>query len=226
MITKYVTSTHKIDKTYKEIVIYAKNAKVTIEPTNDNATELVICEKKRYPYEFSVHSDTLTIKPKKERCWNLLSLGIDHSEIRISVPEATLRKVFVKSNTGHVDIRSIACDGDICIKTNTSSVNLDNIYCKAFDSTGNTGSVYLNDFTAKDSIRIKRNTGKVVLNGCYAPEISVKNNTGRVCGKLPPNIFFIASSHTGKIDVPKLPIGEIIGGRCEIKTNTGNIKFE
>ena len=49
---------------------------------------------------------------------------------------------------------------------------------------------------------------------------------GNVFGKLPSNTAFAVKTHTGKIEIPQTAIGEVIGARCEIKTNTGNIKFE
>ena len=84
----------------------------------------------------------------------------------------------------------------------------------------------MNKLTATQNISIKRGTGKVLLNDCSAPEIFVKTNTGSVCGRLSSNMVFIVRTNTGKMEIPKTPIGVAIGGRCEIKTNTGNIKFE
>ncbi len=84
----------------------------------------------------------------------------------------------------------------------------------------------MNKLTATQNISIKRGTGKVSLNDCFAREIFVKTNTGSVRGRLPSNMAFIVRTNTGRMEIPKVPIGEAIGGRCEIKTNTGNIKFE
>ena len=90
----------------------------------------------------------------------------------------------------------------------------------------NTGHVDISSIICSKTINIKLNTGKVLLNDCTAPEIFVKTNTGNVCGRLPSNMAFAVRTNTGKVEIPKATIGEVIGGRCEIKTNTGNIKFE
>lgn len=226
MITKYVSNTYDITDTYEKILLNAKNAKVKIEPSSDNNTKLVVFEKKRRPYEFSVQDGTLTIRPTKAKWYNFLRIGIDRSEIKLFVPSSSLNAITISSNVGHVDISSINCSGIMDIQINTGKTVLENVSCENFESKGNTGSVSLSNFIAKERISIKRNAGRVSLNDCSAPEILVKTNTGRVSGKLSHNIAFSVRTNTGKVELPKAPIGEAIVGRCEIKTNTGNVKFE
>ena len=226
MNRSYIALTYEITDHYKAIMILAKDAKVSIEPSNDNNTKLAIYEKKRRPYSFFLQNDLLTIASTKTKWYHLLKIGIDRSEIKLYVPKLVLENITVRSNTGHINIASIACNGSISIQTNTGRISLENISCQAFDTKGNTGSLSLNKVFAKESIFIKLNTGNVTVNDCSATNIIIKTNTGRVCGKLPSNTVFTARTNTGKIDIPSAPIGEVIGARCEIKTNTGSIKFE
>lgn len=226
MIGKYVTNTYEIKDAYQNIILNLKDAKVNIEPSDNDSTKVVFFEKKRRPYEVLVQDGALTIKPKKAKWYNFLRIGIDRSEIKVYVPKSALDGISVKSNVGRVSISSINCSGTIDIQTNTGKIDLENVSCEIFESKGNCGHTTLGGLIAKKSISIKRNTGKVLLNNCSAPEIFVKTNTGRVGGQLPSNTVFVIRTNTGKIEIPKAPIGEAIGGRCEIKTNTGNIKFE
>ena len=226
MISRYITNTNEITDTYKKILLNTKDAKVKIEPSNDNGTKLVFFENKKHPYEFFIEDDTLTIKLVKTRWYNLLRVGIDRSEIRLYVPKSTLETISVRSNTGHVDISSIICNGAIDIQINTGNINLENVSCQSFNSKGNTGCISLNQLTATESVSIKRGTGKVSLNDSSAPEFFIKTNTGSVGGRLLSNTVFTVRTNTGKIKIPKPPVGGAIGGRCEIKTNTGNINFE
>ena len=226
MIKRYVTNTHEITATYKKILLSAKNAEVKIEPSNDDSTKLVFFERKKHPYTFFIEDDTLTIKLIKTKWYNLLRVGIDRSKIRLYVPKSMLETISISSNTGSVDISSIVCNEAIDVQINTGNINLEDVSCQTFHSKGNTGCISLNKLTATESIWVQRGTGKVLLNDCSAPEIFVKTNTGSVCGRLSSNMVFIARTNTGKVEIPRTPIGEAIGGRCEIKTNTGNIKFE
>ena len=47
MISKYVTNSYQITDAYNRILLDAKDAKIKIEPSNDNTTKLVLFEKKR-----------------------------------------------------------------------------------------------------------------------------------------------------------------------------------
>jgi len=61
----------------------------------------------------------------------------------------------------------------------------------------------------------------VVFEGCDAGEIYVDTDTGDVSGTLLSDKVFIVKTDTGKIDVPN----SISGGRCEIETDTGDVKI-
>ena len=226
MIAKYITNTYKVTDPYKEILLYATDAKVKIEPADDNDTRVVFFEKKNRLYEFFVEDGILTIQSTKAKWYNFLKIGVDRSEIKLYIPKSMLEKISVMSNVGCVDLSSINCSGMIDIKINTGKINLEHISCMNFKSKGNTGSVSLNDCIVSESIAIKSNTGKVSLNDCSALDVFVQTNTGSVRGRLPSNTAFTVSTKTGKIEIPKFSIGEVVCGRCEIKTKTGSIKFD
>ncbi len=68
---------------------------------------------------------------------------------------------------------------------------------------------------------IQRNTGSVKFNKSDAGEIKVVTTTGDVKGTLLTDKVFIVNTNTGKKEVPNT----ITGGRCEITTDTGDIKI-
>ena len=47
MISKYVKNTYEITDSYKKIQLLAKNAKVKIEPSDDDSTALTVFAKKK-----------------------------------------------------------------------------------------------------------------------------------------------------------------------------------
>ena len=225
MIAKYVTNTYEIADAYSDIQLFAKNAKVKIEPSNDDSTALAIFEKKRYPYEFLVQEGVLIIQSQKKKWFHLLRVGVDHTEIKLCIPKSTVKKLCVKANVGAVVISSIACES-IDVQINTGKVDVCNTSCQSFYSKGNTGSIVLEKLNAAESVFAKRNTGNVLLNDCNAPNFFIQTNTGSVGGKLPLGTAFAVKTNTGKIEIPEIAIGEAVSAKCEIKTNTGNIKFE
>lgn len=74
---------------------------------------------------------------------------------------------------------------------------------------------------AKDRLSAQRSTGDVTLDGCDAGELSIKTSTGAVRGTLLSAKVFLAITDTGKRDVPNTTTD----GRCEIVTNTDDIKI-
>ena len=59
------------------------------------------------------------------------------------------------------------------------------------------------------------------FDGCDAGELLVHTDTGDVSGSLLSEKIFIVRTDTGKISVP----ASVSGGRCEITTDTGDIKI-
>lgn len=84
-----------------------------------------------------------------------------------------------------------------------------------------TGNVSLEDILATGKISIKNSTGNVTFKDCDAGEIYVKNSTGNVKGNFLTEKQFITKVSTGDVKVPDCKTG----GRCEIITSTGDVKF-
>jgi hypothetical protein len=143
--------------------------------------------------------------------------------------------------TGKVTASGVTCDGDINIKVTTGKTGVSSVKCKNLVSSGNTGRISLKDVFAAEKISIERSTGDVslensvagklsletdtgdvTLNSCDATEIFVETDTGDVTGTLLSEKVFIAKTDTGKVRVPS----SVTGGRCEITTDTGDIKIE
>lgn len=74
---------------------------------------------------------------------------------------------------------------------------------------------------ASGKFTCKRDTGDVKLTLCDAAELYIKTDTGDVTGSLKTDKIIFAQTDTGKVSVPKTTTG----GRCEIETDTGDIKI-
>ena len=128
----------------------------------------------------------------------------------------------ISVTTGAVTVRSVNCEREISHTATTGRMSLDGVGCASFTSNSDTGKISLSDVIAKECVRIDRSTGSVEFDRCDAGEIYVKTDTGNVSGTLLTDKIFLASSDTGKVQVPKTSAG----GRCEITTATGGIKIE
>lgn len=125
-------------------------------------------------------------------------------------------------STGKVTVTDAVCEKDLKVRTSTGRAKLTAIRCKSLLSEGTTGDMVLKDVIATEKFDIERDTGDVTFDGCDAAAIFVETDTGHIKGTLLSNKVFITESDTGRIDVPK----SVTGGRCELSTDTGNIKID
>ena len=124
-------------------------------------------------------------------------------------------------STGDINIKNANSKDKINIKVSTGHAELTDVNCGNLETKGSTGDIYLKNVIASKDFHIERSTGNIKFDGCDATEIFIKTDTGHIKGGLLSEKVFIARSDTGKIDVPKTATG----GRCEVETDTGDIKI-
>lgn len=127
----------------------------------------------------------------------------------------------LSASTGRITVSNVECKEDIRLKVSTGKTTLSNIKCRNLISNGSTGSISLDSVIATEKLSIKRSTGDVSLDSADASEIFIETDTGDVLGSLLNSKIFITQTDTGKISVPN----SVSGGKCEIKTDTGDIKI-
>lgn len=183
MFSKRVTSEYEVSSEYKKISIEIKNASVKIIPSDNEKTKMVFLENKKRPYEFFVEDGTLTVKPKKKKWYNLLSVGFKRDKISICIPNKACEELLLKCVTGKIELSSIVCGG-IFVKSNTANVSLNDCAAREICVKTNTGSVCgrlpkNTAFTCTSNagkIKIpKPNIGETVKSRC-----EIKTNTGKI----------------------------------------------
>lgn len=168
-------------------------------------------------------------------------LSIKTTTGRIMVSDISVSEnIYLQANTGHVTLTSAQIDGHLFIHTTTGRIHLEDVDCGRIDlesSTGDktilrlncasltsessTGRSNFTDVIAKGKISIEADTGDVKLERCDAAELSIETDTGDVSGSLLSEKIFYAETDTGRVRVPHTTTG----GKCEVKTDTGNITF-
>ena len=137
----------------------------------------------------------------------------------IRVEKVSAAALDLSVSTGGIAVSNATCEGDVKIKVSTGETNLNNIMCKNVISGGSTGDITLKNVIAADKYSIERSTGDVKFSGCDAAEIRIETDTGDVSGTLLSQKVFITETSAGRIRIPKTTSG----GKCEIKTSTGDI---
>ncbi len=176
------------------------------------------------PKDFSF--DTLKIDGDTSDvdCFASASHGI---EIKLSTGDIRLEEIATEqlkltTDTGRIQVNTTDIGANIRIETDTGKVELTNTSCKDLYAESDTGSITLKNVIGAGNFTIKSDTGSITFDHSDAAEISVKTDTGDVTGTLLSDKVFLTETSTGRISVPKT----ITGGKCELKTSTGDIKIE
>lgn len=139
----------------------------------------------------------------------------------ICVEGIETKKLDLSVTTGRVTVSGVNCSGDVHVEVSTGKASLTDIRCENIRSEGNTGDITLKNVIAAEELSIERSTGSVTLAACDGAEISIETDTGDIKGSLLTEKIFIAQTDTGSVSVPK----STTGGRCELTTDTGNIRI-
>ncbi len=150
------------------------------------------------------------------------SIKIKTSTGDVLVKDVQAKAIDASATTGKITLLNVHCENDINLKVTTGRTELKNVTGKNLSSGGSTGRIDLTNTVLKESILINRSTGDVSFSACDAGEMAINTSTGSVKGSLLSEKDFITKTNTGNVDVPKT----ISGGKCEIATDTGNIKIE
>lgn len=139
----------------------------------------------------------------------------------IHVKNTSAGALELSASTGKITVSDVTCAADVSIRVSTGKTELTNLTCRNLTAGGSTGDILLAQVIAAEKLSIERSTGDVRFDGADAGEIFVETDTGKVTGSLLTDKVFITSTDTGKVSVPET----VAGGKCEIRTDTGNIQI-
>lgn len=218
---KYQTNLYEITEVFEDISIKTDTADIVFAVSDDAKCKVECYEEEKAKHSVTVQENTLAINIVNQKSWHdYIGINIGTPKIMVYLPETEYSSVAITSSTGDISLENL-CAGSLDITVSTGDVDLKNIECNSVLSSGSTGDIHLKNVIAKEKFSIKRSTGDVKFNGCDAGEITIETDTGDVTGLLLSEKVFITKTSTGKIDVPNT----VTGGKCKIKTDTGDIKI-
>lgn len=214
-------------KWYEHIGIFLGAPKITVYLTENEYERLII------------KGDTGSTNVPKDFTFNTINIESDTGEITLGATAKNIIKL--KTDTGHIKadgfaaknleittatgsqkISNVSIANEIETGASTGKVVLENVTCKSLEAQGDTGSLTLKNVIATENFDLERSTGNITLERSDAAEMFIDTDTGNIKGTILSSKIFLTKSETGKIDVTKSDTG----GRCEISTDTGNIKIE
>ena len=213
-------------KWYEHIGIFFGTPKITVYlPQSEYGTLCITASTGDVEIPEGFHFESMDVATSTGDIKNLSSAAagvtIKASTGNIHIESISAGMLDLSVTTGKVTVTDVVCQNDITVRVTTGKTNLANIQCKNVLSSGNTGDLSAKNVIAAERLSIHRSTGDVMFDSCDASEIFVETDTGDVTGSFLTDKVFIAQTDTGRVDVPKTTVG----GKCEIQTNTGDIKI-
>ena len=213
-------------KWYEHIGIHFGTPKITIRVPQTVRGALSVKSSTgavNIPKDFEFKSIDVSATTGAVHCFASAS---DDIKIKLSTGGIHMKHVSAKSvslsvTTGNVTVESLSCKEDFVVSVSTGKTELKNVTCSSLTSTGSTGDIIMKKVIVTGKLALKRSTGDVKFESCDAGEIVIKTDTGDVKGSLQSSKIFFAHSDTGRVSVPKTTSG----GKCDITTDTGDIKI-
>ncbi|MBE6597267.1 MAG: DUF4097 domain-containing protein [Ruminococcaceae bacterium] len=214
-------------KWYEHISLYSKKTSLTVYLPRGEYGDLRVSSDTgdlSVPKDFKFGSIEVT------QSTGDINIGASVSEnikIKASTGDILLEGISARSlelstSTGDITLRDSVCEGDVSISVSTGKTRLFNVKCGELRSVGDTGDINLGCVIVSGRLSVERSTGDVSLEGSDAAELFILTDTGDVSGNLLSDKIFITRTDTGRISVPS----SATGGKCEITTDTGDIRIE
>ncbi len=220
--------THNKPQSLKDSITFLSinQPKITVYLTKQAYGELVIkatTSDINLPKSFSFESITVNNTTGDFECEASVAEFIDVKVTTgdVSLEDVTAKSINVTITTGHTEIKNLRCENDITITATTGRTELSDVKCKNLNSVATTGKITLDKVIASEKLTIERDTGDINFEESDATEIFAKATTGDIRGSLLSPKTFTTNTNTGSIRVPS----SVTGGKCELKTTTGDIKI-
>lgn len=216
---KYEENTYDIYEEFDKISINVDTTDIEFVPTVDSSCKVICYDSEKVKHSVTVQNKTMSVDIEDTRKW-YEHIGIYSASPKMTVhlPQKEYESLFIKNDTGDIKVECFTAS-EIIIDSATGTIELSNVNCLELQLENNTGDINLKKVIAKNSFDIENDTGDIVFENCDAYEIFAKTDTGNVSGVLLSDKIFITETSTGDISVPKT----LTGGKCEIKTATGDI---
>lgn len=238
----FETNTHNVNEEFSNISLKTSTADVNFAVSEDGKCKVVCYEQEKVYHFVKVVNDTLTINVVDDRKWyEHIGIAIGSPKITVYLPkedyvsamkvktstgdirlkDMSVDLIDFSTSTGDINVSDVECESSIRFCVSTGDINITDIKCEKLISEGDTGDTSLKNVIVADSISIETDTGDVKFNRCDAGKISVETDTGDITGTLLSEKIFFVETDTGKVNFPKTNTG----GRCQLETDTGDIKI-
>lgn len=137
----------------------------------------------------------------------------------LNISEISADSIDIQTTSGNIMLTSIKADSTLKLGSVSGDIYTSNIDCQNITAETTSGNHKLSNVIAENNMTIKSVSGDVYFKQSDSNDIFVKTTSGNVSGTLRSAKIFNIDTTSGDINVPKSGIG----GKCEIKTTSGDI---
>lgn len=235
---KYETNSHAIDVPFESISIVSDTAKIQLVPSENTSAAVVCYEQENAKHTVSVQDGTLTIQIAQRKWHQHIGINFSTPKITLYIPQAQYNALTIHSSTGDItipedfqfqrmDISLTTGDvtnrastvNEMCIKTTTGDIFVQNASAGALRLSVSTGKTQISSVTCDGNVITSCSTGKTTLEDIQCLNITSTGTTGdiRLKNVIAAEIMNISRS-TGDISFTGCDANELI-----LKASTGNI---
>lgn len=236
----YTTNTYEVSEAFDKISIDVNTTEIKIVLSDDEQCKIECVETDKIKHSAAVQNGTLVIDTVDTRNWyDHIGIFIGNFKMTVYLPQKSYASLFVDTDTGDIfilndfsfenieinghtaDVKCMASvSNTMKIKSDTGSINADNLTAGNIDFTTSTGKININSVIAKGKVNIKTNTGTAKLTDISCTGFTAKIDTGHIILKnVVADDNFSVESDTGDVNFEECDANEIF-----VKTDTGNVR--
>ncbi|MBQ8165242.1 MAG: DUF4097 family beta strand repeat protein [Clostridia bacterium] len=148
-----------------------------------------------------------------------LSLKVASGNVKVS--NSFSESLDAKSASGDIKISSFKATGDMHLKCASGDIEIVDAECLNMKAEAASGDIEFSRVVAVGHSAVETASGDIELSDCDSATLFLKSGSGDITGTLLTEKIFYTDTGSGKVRVPY----SSDGGKCEIKTGSGNIEF-
>lgn len=236
---KYETNEHEISESFSSVSVVTETASIVFLPSDNEKCSVVCYEEEKVKHSVFVKDDTLTVEAVNTKKWyEHIGINIGSPKITVYLPLSEYRDLYVKTNTGAVEIPkdftfenieitentgSVKCyasaSDSLKIKTTTGSIRIEGVSANYIDLSVSTGKVTLSNTVCAGDVRVNVSTGNAELSGVSCKNLTSSGSTGSISlvNVIATEKLSVERS-TGSVKFSRSDASDIL-----VKTDTGNV---
>ena len=136
----------------------------------------------------------------------------------IYLGDTSIQSGKLSSTSGQIRLSSINCNTLLDTSTVSGELEATDLTCSNFTMDSTSGNIFLENVSST-TIHLESVSGNIHLKNSDADTLRLQTISGDIEGTLLTEKIFLTDTRSGNIRVPS----SLSGGKCEIKTTSGNI---